>query len=53
MARTDPPPPAEKIGNPDVRIAAVVAGFHRGIAENLLDGAIARLAECGVPADRV
>jgi len=53
MARTDPPPPAEQIGNPDIRIAAVVAGFHRGIAENLLQGAIARLAECGVPGDRV
>ena len=53
MARTDPPPPAEQIGNPDVRIAAVVAGFHRGIAENLLDGAVTRLAECGVSSERV
>ena len=53
MARTDPPPPAEQIGNPDVRIAAVVAGFHRAIAENLLDGALARLSACGVAADRV
>ena len=53
MARTDPPPPAEQITDPDVRIAAVVAGFHRGIAEDLLRGAVARLAECGVPEDRV
>ncbi len=53
MARTDPPPPAEQIADPDVRIGAVVAGFHRGIAEALLQGALDRLAECGVAADRV
>ena len=53
MARTDPPPPAEQIADPDVRIAAVVAGFHRGIAENLLHGALERLAECGVSAEHV
>ncbi|MFZ4754961.1 MAG: 6,7-dimethyl-8-ribityllumazine synthase [Miltoncostaeaceae bacterium] len=53
MARTDPAPPAEQIANADVRIAAVVAGFHRGIAESLLDGAVTRLAESGVTADRV
>ncbi len=53
MSRTDPAPSAEQIAHADVRIAAVVAGFHRGIAEALLDGAITRLAESGVPASRV
>lgn len=38
---------------PDVRIAVVVARFHRGIAEALLTGARDRLAESGVPADHV
>lgn len=36
-----------------MRIAAVVAGFHRRIAESLLAGALARLAESSVSADRV
>lgn len=53
MARTDPAPPAERIAVPDAHVAAVVAGFHRGIAEALLTGAIDRLAESGVPADQV
>jgi len=53
MARTDPTPPAEKLEVDDVRIAAVVAGFHRAIAEALLDGAVERLGESGLAADRV
>ena len=53
MARTDPAPPAEQLGNRDVRVAAVVAGFHRGVAEALLEGAVQRLGESGLPADRV
>ena len=53
MARTDPTPPAEKLEADDVRIAAVVAGFHRAIAEALLDGAVERLGESGLAADRV
>lgn len=53
MARTNPAPPAEMIAVPDIRLAAVVAGFHRGIADSLLEGAIARLAESGVRADQV
>jgi 6,7-dimethyl-8-ribityllumazine synthase len=53
MARTDPAPPAERITVPDVRLAAVVAGFHRGIADALLAGALARLAESGVDAGQV
>lgn len=53
MARTDPAPPAEALRDADVRVAAVVAGFHRGIAEALLQGAIERLAESGLGADHV
>lgn len=53
MTRTDPTPPALQLQDPHARIAAVVAGFHRGIAQSLLDGALARLAESGVSADRV
>ena len=48
MARGDPPPPAPRLEHP-VRMAAVVAGFHRDLAERLLDGARARLAEAGLP----
>ncbi|MBM3634138.1 MAG: 6,7-dimethyl-8-ribityllumazine synthase [Actinobacteria bacterium] len=53
MARTDPAPPAETLAVDDIRIAAVVAGFHRAVAESLLDGAILRLGESGLAADRV
>lgn len=53
MARTDPAPPAERLQVDDVRVAAVVAGFHRGVAQALLDGAVERLGESGLPADRV
>ncbi len=53
MARTDPAPPAERLEVDDVRVAAVVAGFHRGIAEALLQGAIDRLGESGLSADCV
>jgi len=53
MARTDPIPPAETLEVADVRIAAVVAGFHRAVAEALLDGAVQRLGESGLAADRV
>lgn len=53
MAREGPPPPAEALQDPDVRMAAVVAGFHKGIAERLLEGAHARLAECGLPEGRL
>lgn len=34
-------------------MAAAVAGFHRELSERLLDGARARLAECGLPDDRL
>ena len=53
MARTDPAPPAERLQVDDVRVAALVAGFHRGVAQALLDGAVERLGESGLPADRV
>lgn len=53
MARTDPAPPAERLEVADIHVAAVVAGFHRAVAESLLQGAIDRLGECGLAADRV
>jgi 6,7-dimethyl-8-ribityllumazine synthase len=34
-------------------MAAVVAGFHKDIAERLLEGARERLAECGLPGERL
>ena len=48
MARTGPYPPAPKLEHPGIRIAAVVAGFHRDISERLLAGANARLLEAGL-----
>ncbi|MEW6582305.1 MAG: 6,7-dimethyl-8-ribityllumazine synthase [Actinomycetota bacterium] len=53
MARTEPVPPAAQLDDTDVRMAAVVAGFHRGIAERLLQGARERLAESGLPDGRL
>ena len=50
MARTGPYPPAPKLEHPGIRIAAVVAGFHRDISERLLEGANARLMEAGLGA---
>lgn len=49
MARIGPPPPAPHLEHPGIRIAAVVAGFHRDLSERLLEGARARLAEAGLP----
>jgi 6,7-dimethyl-8-ribityllumazine synthase len=49
VARTGPAPPAPHLSHPGVRMAAVVAGFHREISERLLAGARARLAESGLP----
>lgn len=48
MARSGPPAPATPIALPGARVAAVVAGFHRDVAERLLEGARARLAEAGL-----
>lgn len=49
MARTGPPPPAPRLEHPGIRVAAVVAGFHRELSEALLGGARERLAEAGLP----
>ncbi|MDX6645004.1 MAG: 6,7-dimethyl-8-ribityllumazine synthase [Miltoncostaeaceae bacterium] len=49
MARVGEAPPAPRLLNSDVRMVAAVAGFHREIAERLLQGARARLAESGLP----
>ena len=46
VARGDAPPPAPRLEG-RVRMAAVVAGFHRDLGERLLEGARARLAEAG------
>jgi 6,7-dimethyl-8-ribityllumazine synthase len=51
MARVGEAPPAPRLLRPDVRMVAAVAGFHREIAERLLEGARARLAESGLPPD--
>jgi len=39
--------------DPSVRVILLVAGFHRGIAQNLVDGARGRLAESGLAADHI
>lgn len=53
MARTGPYPPAPRLEHPGIRVAAVVAGFHRDISERLLEGARARLVEAGLGADHL
>ena len=53
MARVGATPPAERLEDSDVRMAAAVAGFHREIAERLLEGARTRLAESGLPDGRL
>jgi 6,7-dimethyl-8-ribityllumazine synthase len=53
MARSEPAPPAPRLVDKDVRMAILVAGFHRRIAESLLEGARSRLAEAGLAADRL
>ncbi len=51
MSRSGDPPPAPRLEQPGVRMAAVVAGFHEELAERLLAGARERLAAAGLPAD--
>lgn len=51
MARGGPPAPATPLADPSVRVAAVVAGFHREVAERLLAGASERLHESGLARD--
>ena len=53
MARSGPVPPAPALDTPDVWMAVLVAGFHRTIAENLLEGVRSRLAEAGLPEGRL
>lgn len=53
MARTEDRPPAIPLRDTGVRVAIVCSGFHRGLAERLLDGARERLAESGLPAANV
>jgi 6,7-dimethyl-8-ribityllumazine synthase len=51
VARTGEAPPAIRLEHPGVRMVAVVAGFHRDVAERLLAGARERLIESGLTAD--
>lgn len=53
MARTDAQGPAPRLEHPAVRLAAVVAGFHREVADRLLEGTRSRLAESGVAPERL
>lgn len=53
MARSEPAPPAPRVHDPGVRVMLLVAGFHRGIAQNLVAGARARLAESGLAGDHI
>jgi len=53
VSRTDPPQPAPRLEHPGVRMAAVVAGFHRDLSERLLEGARERLAEAGLAASHL
>lgn len=48
MARSAPAPAAPALDVADARFAIVAAGFHRELAEALLAGAQARLAESGL-----
>ncbi len=50
MARVGETPPAPRLDDPGVRMAAVVASFHAEIADRLLAGARERLAESGLAA---
>src|SRR5688500_20197845 len=51
VARTGPSPPVIRLEHPGVRMVAVVAGFHREVAERLLGGARERLIASGLRAD--
>lgn len=53
MARNEPAPPAPQLVDRDVRVAILVAGFHKGIAANLVTGARQRLVASGLAADRI
>ena len=53
MARSGPAPAAPKLDDPQVRVVLLVAGFHKSIAESLVQGARARLVESGLPAENI
>ena len=53
MARTEPEAPPTPLADTDVRVAVAVAGFHRRLSTQLLDGAVTRLAASGLNPDRV
>ena len=53
MARSEPAPPAPALSRPQVRMALLVAGFHRAIAERLVQGARSRLEASGLPEGRL
>lgn len=51
MARTEPRSPAPLLTDTSAVMGAVVAGFHRSLADRLLDGARSRLTEAGLAGD--
>lgn len=51
MARTEPRPSAPVLTDTAAVMGAVVAGFHRTLADRLLDGARSRLTEAGLADD--
>lgn len=53
MARTEERPPPPRLERTGVRVAIVCSGFHKGLAQNLLDGAVERLTQSGLPQDRI
>jgi 6,7-dimethyl-8-ribityllumazine synthase len=53
LARSEPAPSAERLDATDVRVAIVCSGFHRALADALVDGARAHLEAAGLAADRV
>ena len=53
MASRRPAPAAPKLDDPQVRVVLLVAGFHKSIAESLVQGARARLVESGLPAENI
>ena len=53
MARTGEAAPAPRLEDLSRPMVAVVAGFHRDLSERLLEGARARLAQSGLPPERL
>lgn len=53
MARSEAAPPVTRLEAPGVRVALVCSGFHRGLTQNLVQGARERLADAGLADDRI